>query len=344
MRIRWRQFELPTKVLLDHGAKTQKYGKFIAEPFERGFGTTIGNSLRRVLLSSIEGAAVTSVRIEGVQHEFSTIPGVYEDVTDILLNVKQILLKIDSPEPQRLTLSASRKGEVKAGMIQCPAGVEIVDPDVHVCTLTDDVKLSMELNARRGRGYITAVEHEAEAGEQHIGLIHIDSIFTPVRRVHFTIENTRIGQLTNYDRLVLEIWTDGTVSPEMALIEASKILRKHLNPFVQYYELGVEMPLEEMKEDEAKKMEKYMRELQSKLTQPISVLDLSVRASNCLESENIQIIRDLVQKTESDMLKIRNFGKTSLREVKKKLSEIGLTLGMTAEALGEEAKTNAAQG
>lgn len=340
MRIRWRQFELPTRLKADEETQTNDYGKFIAEPFERGYGATLGNSLRRVLLSSIEGAAPVSLKIEGVQHEFSTIDGVYEDVTDIVLNVKKLLLKVDSPEPQTIKLEASKKGPVTAAMFECPEPVEIVDPDYVICNLTEDVDFNIEVAVQRGRGYFTAQENEQDMPREH-GVIYVDSIFSPVRRVRYLTENTRIGQLTNYDKLIVEIWTDGTIKPEMALVEASKILRKHLNPFVQFFELGKEMPIDEMKEDEAKKKEKLWKELQSKLDQPISILDLSVRASNCLESENVQTIRDLVSHNESDMLKIRNFGKTSLREIKKKLSEIGLSLGLSPEMIGKEEPANA---
>lgn len=342
MRVRWREFELPTRVVLDEELSNGSYGKFYAEPFERGFGITVGNSLRRVLLASIEGAAPISVRIDGVLHEFSTIEGVYEDVTDIVLNIKQLLVKVESPEPQRISLSVSSKGPVTAGMFECSEHVEIVNPDFVVCTLTEDVDFNLEVVVQRGRGYVTASENEAKAGEREIGLIYVDSIFSPVKRVRYNKEDTRVGQLTNYDKLILEVWTDGTITPELAMVEASKIFRKHLNPFVQYFTIGQELPVNELKEDENKKKEKYWKELQAKLDQPISVLDLSVRATNCLESENAQTIRDLVCRNESDMLKIRNFGKTSLREIKKKLGEIGLSLGISADLIGqEEPVTNA---
>ena len=221
-------------------------------------------------------------------------------------------------------------------MFQCPESVEIVNPDFVIANLTGDVDFNLDVSVRRGRGYVTALENEAGAGEKEIGLIHVDSIFSPVLRVRYKTENTRVGQMTDYDKLIIELWTDGTVSPEMALVEASKILRKHLNPFVQFFQIGRELPVDEVKEDETKKKEKFWKELQAKLDQPISVLDLSVRASNCLESENVQTVRDLVSHSESDMLKIRNFGKTSLREIKKKLSEIGLSLGLGADFLGQE--------
>src|SRR3990167_6982940 len=236
MRIRWREFELPARVTVDQETLTPTYGRFVAEPFERGFGITVGNSLRRVLLSSIEGHSVTSVRIEGVQHEFSTIPGVVEDVTDIVLNVKKLLVKMHTDEPQRLRIEKSGKGIVRVADIIHDALVEIVNPDLHIATLADDGRLIMDLEVRRGRGYVTAEEHVK--GDQEIGLIPVDSVFGPVVRVRYRTENTRVGHLTNYDKLILDIWTDGTVDPERALVEASKVLRKHLNPFVQYFETG----------------------------------------------------------------------------------------------------------
>ena len=341
MRIRWREFELPSNVVLDTESGTALYGKFIVEPFERGFGTTIGNSIRRVLLASIEGAAVTSVKIDGVLHEFSTINGIAEDVTDIILNVKQILLNVNSNEEEHITLSSSKKGPLAASMIECGEHVEIVNGDLVICNLTENVDFHLEMTTRRGRGYVTAQENEILGGGSEVGLIYVDSIFTPVRRVRFNTEDTRVGKLTNYDKLILEIWTDKTITPEMALVEASKILRKHLNPFVQYFDIGREMPLDEIKEDESKRQEKYWKDLQARLDQPITVLDLSVRATNCLESENIQVIRDLVSNTESEMLKVRNFGKTSLREIKKKLGEINLSLGISPELLGKEEPASA---
>ncbi|MCZ6690742.1 MAG: DNA-directed RNA polymerase subunit alpha [Planctomycetota bacterium] len=326
MRIRWRSFELPTRVVPDRETVSDSYGRFIAEPFERGFGISIGNSLRRVLLSSLEGSAVTSVKIEGVSHEFSSIEGVQEDVTDIILNLKQLLVQIDSTEPQKIRIDVERKGEVKASDIQVVAGVKVVNPDLHIATLTEDVPFKAEMEVRRGRGYVTA-EENAE-GEQEIGLIPVDSIFSPVRRVKYSTEATRVGQMTNYDRLILELWTDGTVGPELALVEAAKIMRKHLNPFVQYFELGKELEQEKAREEETKLKEQEKDDLRATLNQAVAELELSVRSANCLEAENIKSIRDLVVRPESDMLKFRNFGKTSLVEIKEKLAERNLELGM----------------
>lgn len=327
MRIRWRGFELPTKVTVDESTRTDRYAKFIAEPFERGFGITVGNSLRRVLLSSLEGAAVTTVRIQGVQHEFSTIDGVVEDVTDIILNVKGIIVKMHTDQPKMMKIEVHQKGEVTAGHITTDADVEVVNKDHHIATLTKDIDFVMELQVAKGRGYRTAEENEPP--EMEIGLIPVDSLFSPVVRVQYRTEDSRVGKKVNYDRLIMEIWTNGSVTPEMALVEAAKILRKHLNPFVQYFELGKELPRQEPSRLEvAKLLSTEPTDISKKLDMPISELDLSVRASNCLQGENIKTVRDLVARTESDMLKIRNFGKTSLKEVKAKLAELGLSLGM----------------
>mgnify|MGYP001591672930 CR=1 FL=1 len=331
MRVRWKDFELPTRVVVDEKTLSDTYATFIAEPFERGYGTTIGNSLRRVLLSSIEGAAVTSVKIKGVSHEFTAIPGVYEDVTDIVLNIKKLVVRLHTDEPKKLRIQVREKGEVKAAHIQTDPACEIVNPDLHIATLTEDVEFDVEMEARRGRGYVTAEENEGP--EQELGKVSVDSIFSPVRRVKYRVENTRVGKLTNYDKLIIEVWTNGTIRAEGALVEASKILRKHLNPFVQYFELGRELQLNEKKEEEARKREKYLEELRQKLGLGVSELDLSVRASNCLQLENIQTIGELVTRSENDLLKVRNFGKTSLKEVKKKLSDLGLALGMDLEGI-----------
>jgi len=334
MRIRWKNFELPSKVEVDRETLSPTYGKFTIEPFERGYGVTVGNSLRRVLLSSLEGTAVTSVRIEGAQHEFSTIPGVYEDVTEIILNIKQLLLRINVDHPVTLRIEAHEPGEVTGANIIPQANVEVVNPALHIATIVEPANFILEMEARKGRGYITAVENTKEG--QELGVIPVDSIFSPVRRVKFRSEDTRVGQVTNYDKLVIEIWTDGTVSPEMALVEGGKILRKHLNPFVQYYELGKEIQQTAKKEDEEEKQMRYLEELDVKLTKPIEELDLSVRASNCLQNQGVKTLADLVRLTERNMLQIRNLGKTSLKEIKKKLADIGLALGMNIDSLNEK--------
>ena len=332
MRVRWKDFELPTRVVMEDRTATPTFAQFIAEPFERGFGTTIGNGLRRVLLSSIEGAAVTSVKIKGASHEFTAIPGVVEDATDIVLNLKSLLVRIEGEMPtKKLRLEAGKKGEVKAGMIQPETGVTVVNPELHVATLADDVEFAVDIEVRKGRGYVTSEEHTKEGHE--IGMIPVDSNFSPVRRVRYKIETTRVGKLTNYDRLVLDVWTNGILTPEMALVEASKIFRKHLNPFVQYFELGRELQINEKREEESRKREKYYEELRQKLAMSISELDLSVRSANCLASEHIETIGELVVRPESELLKVRNFGKTSLKEVKKKLTDLGLSLGMDLEAI-----------
>jgi len=333
MRIRWRGLELPSRVQRDEQVSTEQYSKFTAEPFERGFGTTVGNSLRRILLSSLEGAAVTHFRLKGADHEFSSLPGVLEDVTDIILNIKSLIVKLDSDDIKTMTLRSSKAGAVTAGMIEADPSITIVDKDHVIATLTEDVEFDMTLTVSKGRGYVTASDNIADGDEQEAGLISVDSIYSPVTRVRYATEETRVGQKTDYDRLVLEIWTNGTLTPEMALVEASKILRKHLNPFVQYFELGSDTA----NEDAIAALRDSNRamidpELQGKLDMTVQELDLSVRANNCLESAKITNVRDLVKKTDSDLLKVRSFGKTSLREVKRKLADMGLSLGMDLDA------------
>jgi DNA-directed RNA polymerase subunit alpha len=323
MRIRWRGLELPSKVVTDPKFKSDVFGRFIVEPFEQGFGTTIGNSLRRILLSSLEGAAVTAVKIKGAPHEFHSLPGVMQDVTDIVLNVKNLVVKMETDEPKVLTVAATGPGDVTADLIEGDAAVTIMNKDLVLCTLTDKVDFEMELRVGKGRGYIPASEQYNKQEEQEIGLIAVDAIYSPVQRVRYKVEETRVGQRTNYDKLILDIWTNGTVVPEMALVEAAKILRKHLNPFVQYFDIG-----QELVSEEAAKAAGVDEELIRKLNMPIGELELSVRASNCLESARIQTVADLVVRSEADLLKVRSFGRTSLREVKKKLNDISLDLGI----------------
>ena len=329
MRIRWRNFELPSKVVPDRATLTKEYGRFVVEPFEQGFGHTIGNGLRRVLLSSIEGTAVTWVRIDGVVHEFSTIQGVLEDVTQIVLNIKKLRIRLHTDAPTTLRIDVSQKGEVRAETIEGDHNVEIANPELKICTLTEDVRFYCEMQVRKGRGYVTAEENVTD--EMEIGTIPTDSIFSPVHCVRYAIDNTRVGKSKDYDRLVLEVWTDGTVSPEMALVEASKIYRKHLNPFVQYFELKEDLAVEggvlAPEGDEGAKR----REMVDLLSKSIDMLELSVRAKNCLDSESVTLMRDLVQLSEPELRKVRNFGKTSLKEVKSKLSALGLSLGMSTE-------------
>jgi DNA-directed RNA polymerase subunit alpha len=300
---------------------TSTYGKFIAEPFERGFGSTIGNGLRRVLLSSLEGSAVTQIKVHNAQHEFTTIKGVLEDITDIVLNVKSMVVKNHSETTRVLRVEKNTAGPILAGDIETDEAVEVLNPGHVLATLTDNVPFVMEMVIENGRGYIPATEHSQNI--QEIGIIPIDAVYSPVVRVRYGIEETRVGQKTNYDKLTLEIWTNGSIAPEMAIVEAAKILRKHLNPFVQYTELGpqVRSPAREMPVNLDASME-------SKLAMPLADLNLSVRASNCLESENIMTVRDLVTRSEDALLEVRNFGETTLTEVRNKLRDLGLHLGM----------------
>jgi len=329
MRIRWRGLELPTRLERDSLVSTGKYGKFYIEPFERGFGTTIGNSLRRVLLSSLEGSAVTSIKIAGVDHEFTSIKGVMEDVTDIVLNVKSLVVRLTGEGPKTMTVSAKKAGMITSGDIVADPSIEVVDKEKVIVTLTEDVDFQMKMVVENGRGYVPASERIAEADrfDQEIGRIILDASYSPVTRVRYSTEDTRVGQRTNYDKLILEIWTNGTISPEMAVVEAGKILRKCVNPFVQYSEIGEETVADEVIE-EAAELEEIDEELAAKLNTPINELELSVRASNCLESVKMETVGQLVKMTEADLLKIRSFGKTSLREVKRKLADLGLSLGM----------------
>ena len=326
MRIRWRGLELPMRVVCDQDVLTPTYGMFVAEPFERGFGTTIGNSLRRILLSSIEGSAVAWVKFRGVQHEFSTIPGVLEDITEIVLNLKQVTLKLHSGDPKIVKIDKHEIGPVTAGDIQTDANVEVVDASQHIATITEGTDFAAEMEVRRGRGYVTAEENTAE-DDLDIGTIPIDSLYSPVRRVRYRTEDTRVGHKTNYDRLLLELWTNGVVGPEMALVEAAKILRKHLNPFLHYFDIGDELPPQDAQQVPGVPalLDQQPGE-DERLARPVAELDLSVRASNCLEAESIQSIGDLVKMTEADLLKIKNFGRTSLKEVEARLGEIGLSL------------------
>ena len=340
MRIRWRDFEIPNSVVCEESSRTPTYGRFMVEPFERGFGVTMGNSLRRILLSSLEGSAVVSVTIEGVQHEFSTLTGVYEDVTDIILNIKSLLLVLYDGEEANIKIRAERKGEIRAADIQHGPEVRIVNHDLLIATLTQDVPLNIDMVVRKGRGYRTAEENSK--GDTQIGVIWVDSSFSPVTRVRYKTEDTRVGQLTNYDRLVLEIWTNGTLTPEMSLVEASKILRKHLNPFVQYADVGQVLQVESGLPSEETTLSIDVEEKKRKLQMPVTSLDLSVRAQNCLEGQGIKTLGDLVSRTESDLLKVRNFGKTTLMEIKTKLREIGLGLGLDLSVLEAPAPQPAA--
>jgi DNA-directed RNA polymerase subunit alpha len=317
MGVKWRNFEMPKKLECDESTYSDSYGRFIAEPFERGYGITIGNSLRRVLISSIEGSAVTSIKIEGVLHEFSSIPGVVEDVPEIVLNIKKLVLRAHTKNPKTIFIKVEKKGEVKAGNIITDETIEIVNPNLHIATISKNTKFYIEIEVGRGRGYVTAERNKKES--HGIGVIPVDSVFSPVVKVNFHAETTRVGQMTDYDRLILEIWTNKSITPKDSLLYAANILNKHLDVFVNYGKLPEEEEIGETEEDQ---------ELYEKLRQPISELELSVRSANCLEEARIKSIGDLVQKTEMEMLKYRNFGKKSLAEINSILGSMGLSLGM----------------
>ena len=340
MHIRWRGLELPSRVVRDDGTHDKSYARFVIEPFEQGFGATIGNSLRRVLLSSLEGAAVTSVKIDGVAHEFTSLDGVYHDVTDIILNVKGIVLDLDADEPREMTVERNAIGEIRASDIVADSAITIANPDHLIATLTADIPFRMEMTVAKGRGYVTG--NQNRKADSEIGVIPMDSVFSPVLRVRYRTEDMRVGQQTNFDRLILEVWTDGTVTPEDALVEAGLILRKHLNPIVSYFDMGEKTVTPVERPEEAS--EQNEEALRERLDQPVSVLNLSVRAANCLEAAKTSTLRELVAMTEGDLLRVRSFGKTSLHEVVRKLSEVGLSLGLNldADATPEEVVEDAA--
>jgi len=337
MPVRLGRFELPKRLAKDESTATETYARFIAEPFETGYGHTIGNSLRRVLLSSLEGAAITSIKIDGAMHEFTTVDGVVEDVTDIVLNLKKVRFKSQSRETQTLLLSVNKEGEVTAGDIQLSQGVEVVNPDQHICTIDKKKKFEMELEVRVGRGFCPGDENKKI--DQPIGVIAIDSLFSPVSRVRYNVEQARVGQKTDYDKLVLEIWTDGRISPDDALTQASAILQHHLDVFVGYDKNAVEF------EEEQKPVDDEKSKLRKLLNMSVNEIELSVRAANCLNNANITTVGQLAMKTEQEMLKYRNFGKKSLNEIKEKLSALGLALGMNidptllAEGAGADSRT-----
>ena len=316
-----KNFQMPRGVLVEDDTVTDGYTRFVIEPLERGFGTTIGNSIRRVLLSSLPGAAVVGVRIDGVAHEFSTMPAVVEDVAEIILNLKELRLILHSDEPKTLMLEAEGKGDVTAEDIQTDADVEILNPDLHVASLDEGGQLRMEIHVDSGRGYVIAEQNKMP--DQPIGVIPMDAMFSPVTRVNFQVENTRIGQRTDYDRLVLEIWTDASVGPQDALSTASQILRNHLQLFISIDDQFISEPEEEVDE----KAEEIKRLLQMNVEE----LELSVRSSNCLRAADIKTLSDLVQKSETEMLKYRNFGRKSLTELSQILQEMELGFGMDIE-------------
>ena len=314
---------MPKTLVKDEGTATDIYAKFVAEPFEAGYGHTLGNSLRRVLLSSLEGAAITTVRIEGAPHEFTTLPGVVEDVVDIILNLKKVKFRAPDHDVRTATISVSKEGAVTASDIQCVQGLDVVNPEQHVCTLDRKQRFDAELEIKVGRGFASGDENKHL--EQPIGVIAIDSIFSPVTRVKYAVENTRVGQRTDYDKLILDVWTDGRITPDDALLQASAILRHHLDVFVGYDDKKVEF------DETPEEVSQENTRLKKLLNMSVNEIELSVRAANCLNNANITTVGQLAMKTEAEMLKYRNFGKKSLNEIKDKLQQLGLGLGMKFE-------------
>ena len=319
----WKGFQKPKRLAVDTETQTDKYGRFYAQPFERGFGTTIGNALRRVLLSSIEGAAVTAVKIEGVLHEFQSIAGVVEDATDIILNVKQVPFKLNGDGPKAIYLRADQPGVVTSGMIEADSDVEILDKDVYIATVSEGGKLDMEMRLKRGRGYISADKNFDE--DLGIGFIPIDSVHSPVRKCNYTVEAARLGQITDYDKLTIEVWTNGSINPADAVGLAAKLLKDHINIFINFEE---EMETGGVSEERKPEIRN------ENLNRSVEELELSVRSYNCLKNANIQTIGELVQKSEAEMLKTKNFGRKSLNEIKEILASMGLSLGMRIDEHG----------
>ncbi|HET9792214.1 MAG TPA: DNA-directed RNA polymerase subunit alpha [Candidatus Angelobacter sp.] len=318
----WRGFQKPKRLATDTETLTDKYGRFYAQPFERGFGTTIGNALRRVLLSSIEGAAVTAVKIEGVLHEFQSIPGVVEDATDIILNIKQVPFKLSGDGPKAIYLKTDQPGVITSGMIEADGDVEVLDKNVYIATVSEGGKLDMEMRLKRGRGYVAADKNFDD--DLGLGFIPIDSVHSPVRKVNYTVEAARLGQITDYDKLDIEIWTNGSIAPADALGLAAKLLKDHMTIFINF---------EEELETESRGEEKPQIKNEN-LNRSVEELELSVRSYNCLKNANIQTIGELVQKTEAEMLKTKNFGRKSLNEIKEILASMGLSLGMKIDEQG----------
>ncbi len=316
----WRDLIRPKRLEVDKETATPFFGKFVAEPLERGFGITIGNSLRRVLLSSLQGAAITSVKIDGVLHEFSTLPGVKEDVTEIILNLKEVRLKLHTEGPKTIRLKMEGPKELKAGDFATGDSVEVLNPEHHIATLTRDGKINMEMTVKMGRGYVPAERNKDES--QPIGTVPLDAIFSPIRKVNYTVTNARVGQITDYDKLTLEVWTDGSLSPEEAVAYAAKIMKDQISIFITFDEGTEEAAAGEKEEIEG---------LNENLFRSVDELELSVRSANCLKHANIKLIGDLVQKTEAEILATKNFGRKSLNEIKEILSEMGLSLGMKLE-------------
>ncbi len=316
--MKWKPLTMPKEIVADQSSATDNYSRFIIEPLERGFGHTLGNCLRRVLLSQIQGAAVVSMRITGCLHEFATIPGVYEDVTNIVLNIKQIRVKMHASEMRSLSLKASQKGKITAGMFESDAEIEILNPDLHICELVDDIDFELTIDIDSGRSYVVAEQNQRPDAPS--GTVFVDSLFSPVAKVSYLVENTRVGQKTDYDRLIMEITTDGSITPEDALSYAAKLVKDHLQLFIH-------MDEEIMVEEEPEEDEEVLK-IRTLLKTRVDELELSVRSSNCLRAANIQTIQDLVTKTEAEMLKYRNFGRKSLNEINAVLESMDLSFGM----------------
>lgn len=330
--MKWKSMQMPRELVLDEKSATEYYGKFTIEPLERGFGLTLGNALRRVLLSSIQGAAVVAVRLDGALHEFSTIPGVLEDVTEIILNVKKLKLRLLGDEPKTISLTASRKGKYSASEIEADADIQIINTDQPIVTLSEDVKFYMEMDVDSGRGYVSSDENKKPG--RPAGTVFLDTRFSPVVKVNYTVEDTRVGQRTDYDKLVIEIHTDGTISPEEAITFSAKLIRDHLNIFS-----GIDQKIEIAEEEE---IDEEILRIRNLLKMRVDELELSVRSSNCLHAANIVTLEDLVRKSEPEMLKYRNFGRKSLNELNAILTELGLSFGMDVDKYleSEEARVS----
>ena len=331
MAIRLGKFQLPNRLSKEDETATDTYAKFIAEPFEGGYGHTIGNSLRRILLSSIEGAAISSVKIEGVQHEFQTVDGIVEDVTDIILNLKKVLAISHKKDPVNLMIDVTRQGEVTAADIQADANIEIINPEQVICTIDSERRFVAELEIKVGRGYVSGEDNKQP--DQPIGVIAIDSLYSPVKLVKYSVENTRVGQMTDYDKLILEIWTDGRITPDDCLKHSAAILKHHLDVFDNVSDDSVEFESEQVEVSEEQ------NKLRKLLNMSVNEIELSVRAANCLNNANITTVGELAMKSEQEMLKYRNFGKKSLNEIKAKLEQLGLSLGMKIDERLLESRT-----
>jgi DNA-directed RNA polymerase subunit alpha len=332
MATRLGKFQLPNRLVKDEEVSNDSYGKYVAEPFESGYGHTIGNSFRRVLLSSIEGAAISSIKIEGVQHEFQSMEGVVEDVTDMILNLKKILVVSEKSEPVRLMIDVTRKGEITAGDIQADSNIKVINPEQVICTLDNEQRFQAELEIKVGRGYVSGEDNKEP--EQAIGVIAIDSLYSPVKLVKYSVENTRVGQMTDYDKLILEIWTDGRITPDDCLKRAAAILKHHLDVFDNVSDDSIEFESEQVEVSEEQ------NKLRKLLNMSVNEIELSVRAANCLNNANITTVGELAMKSEQEMLKYRNFGKKSLNEIKAKLEQLGLSLGMKIDERLLEARSD----